>query len=113
MVLIYHLARKADWVAAEQTGAYHGGATDKRDGFIHFSTAAEIEISAGLYCKGMTDLLLIAVESASLGPVLRWENSRDGKSFPHVYGAIRREHVVSTSPLPLGADGRHEFPQLD
>jgi uncharacterized protein (DUF952 family) len=113
MVLIYHLARKADWAASEQTGAYDGGATDKRDGFIHFSTAAEIEISAGLYCKGLTDLLLIAVESTSLGAELRWETSRDGKSFPHVYGAIQPEHVVSVTPLPLGADGRHEFPQLD
>jgi uncharacterized protein (DUF952 family) len=113
MVLIYHLARKADWTVAEQSGAYNGGATDKRDGFIHFSTAAEIETSAGLYCKGMTDLLLIAVDSTSLGPELRWETSRDAKSFPHVYGAIQPEHVVSVSPLPLGADGRHKFPQLD
>jgi uncharacterized protein (DUF952 family) len=113
MSTIYHLAQKANWEAAEQTGLYAGGPTDARDGFIHFSSAAEVETSAALYCQGMTDLMLVAVESEKLGSELKWENSRGGISFPHLYGSLDTTLVDWAKPLPLGKDGRHEFPPLD
>ena len=113
MSTIYHLAHKANWEAAAQTGRYAGGPTDAQDGFIHFSVAAEIETSAALYCQGMSDLLLIAVESKKLGPALKWEKSRDGISFPHLYGDLDTTLVEWAKLLPLGKDGRHAFPPLD
>lgn len=113
MSTIYHLAQKENWEAAERSGLYAGGLTDTRDGFIHFSSDAEIETSAALYCQGMTDLMLVSVESEKLGPILKWESSRDGVSFPHLYGSLDTTIVNWVKPLPLGKDGLHEFPPLD
>ena len=113
MSTIYHLAQKPYWEAAERSGLYAGGPNDVRDGFIHFSSNTEIETSASLYCKGMADLILVAVNSEKLGPILKWENSRDGVFFPHLYGNLDTTLVEWTKLLKVGKDGRHEFPSLD
>ncbi|MBE88482.1 MAG: dihydroorotate dehydrogenase [Rhodospirillaceae bacterium] len=113
MSTIYHLAQKPYWEAAERSGLYAGGPNDVRDGFIHFSSNTEIETSASLYCKGMADLILVAVNSEKLGPILKWENSRDGVFFPHLYGNLDTTLVEWTKLLTVGKDGRHEFPSLD
>lgn len=113
MPMIYHLAREADWTTAAGTSRYEGGTADRKDGFIHFSTEAEIATSARLYCRGLTDLLLIAVEADNLSAALKWESSRDGKLFPHLYGALDPAQAAWAKPLPLGADGHHVFPPLD
>ena len=110
---IYTMVRAADWRLAEAAGAYHGSADDRRDGFLHFSTAAQIRASAARHRAGEADLLLVAVEAAALGPALRWEPAGSGKRpglFPHLYGALPLAAVRAVAPLPLGADGRHEFP---
>ena len=111
--LIYHMCRRAEWQAAEQAGVYRGSAQDAADGFIHFSTAAEIEGSAARHRAGQDDLVLIAVDPAALGPALRWEPARGGVLFPHLYGALPLDRVRWTKPLPLGAAGRHVFPTLE
>ncbi|HAA93953.1 MAG: glutathione S-transferase [Rhodospirillaceae bacterium] len=113
MPTIYHLAREADWKSALRSRRYEGGLADKNDGFLHFSSAEEIETSAELYCKGLADLLLIAVEAESLGDNLKWEMSRDNKAFPHLYGVLDPAHALWAKPLPLDADGNHIFPPLD
>ncbi len=111
--LIYTMVRAADWRQAEAAGAYAGSEDDRRDGFLHFSTAAQVRQSAAKHRAGEPDLVLVEVEAAALGEALRWEPAAGGKRpglFPHLYGALPVARVASVIPLPLGADGRHVFP---
>jgi len=111
-MLIYHMARDEDWQTLGPTGAYAGGAHDRRDGFIHFSNKDQIVESADKHRAGEEGLLLLAVETDELGDALRWEASRGGALFPHLYGPLPAASVVWTLPLPLDAQGRHIFPEL-
>ena len=108
--LIYHMCRRTEWEAARATGAYRGSSQDTADGFIHFSTAAQIRESARKHRAGQRDLVLVTVDAARLGAALKWEPSRDGALFPHLYGALPIDAVVRVGPLPLGPDGEHVFP---
>jgi uncharacterized protein (DUF952 family) len=110
--LIYHMCRAEEWQAAEAAGRYLGSTQDAADGFIHFSTAAQIVESAAKHRAGQDGLVLIAVDAASLGAALRWEASRGGQLFPHLYGALPLAAVRRVAKLTLGADGRHVFPPL-
>ncbi len=111
--LIYHMCRHEEWERAEATGRYCGSSQDAADGFIHFSTAAQIVESAAKHRAGQSGLVLIAADPAALGDALRWEASRGGALFPHLYGTLPRAAVRWVRALPLGADGRHVFPPLD
>jgi len=113
MSMIYHLAREAEWRASERLGLYEGTADDRRDGFLHFSTAAQVAESAARHRRGEADIVLVAADADSLGAALRWEPSRGGALFPHLYGALPLASVLWAKPLPLGADGLHRFPPLD
>lgn len=110
--LIYNLCRRPDWQAAEKLGRYDGSADDRRDGFIHFSTAAQVAESAARHRAGVADLVLIVVETERLGAALRWETSRGGQLFPHLYGSLRTIDATAIHDLPLGPDGCHVFPTL-
>jgi uncharacterized protein (DUF952 family) len=112
MNVIYHICRREEWEAAERAGAYHGSSQDKGDGFIHFSSAAQVKASAAKHRAGQTGLVLLAVDADRLGPALKWETSRGGALFPHLYGALPAAAVLSVHDLPLGADGLHVFPPL-
>jgi uncharacterized protein (DUF952 family) len=109
-MLIYKIADAAQWADAVTRGAFDGSADDKRDGFIHLSTAAQAHETAAKYFGGRADLILAAVRVEPLGKLLRWEPSRGGALFPHVYGALPISAVAWSRPLELGADGRHVFP---
>ena len=89
---------------------YQGAAVDRRDGYIHFSTGAQLAETAAKHFAGASDLVLVAVDADALGAALRWEPSRGGALFPHLYGALAFDCVLWTRPLPLGADGRHVIP---
>ena len=110
---IYHLANRDDWAAAQATGRYHGSPDDHRDGFIHFSTAAQVARSAATYRAGRHDLVLLGVDADVLGAALRWEPSGSGDLYPHLYGPLPTRAVHRTDPLPLGQGGGHVFPALD
>jgi uncharacterized protein (DUF952 family) len=109
--LIYTMVRGADWDAAQAAGHYAGSADDARDGFLHFSTAAQLRASAAKHRAGEAGLWLLEVEAAALGAALRWEpaGSRPGL-FPHLYGVLPLSAVRAALPLPLAADGLHVFP---
>ncbi len=107
---IYHICRRTEWAAAEADGSYHGSSQDKSDGFIHFSTASQVVASAAKHRAGQSGLVLLTVDPALLGDALRWEASRAGARFPHLYGALPLRAVRRVEALPLGADGRHVFP---
>lgn len=111
--LIFHVCKRADWGAALDSGQpYHGSADDLRDGFIHFSDAGQLEGSVAKHRAGQSGLVLLAVDPARLGAALKWEPSRGGALFPHLYGPLSAEAVIWARDLPLGADGRHVFPDL-
>jgi uncharacterized protein (DUF952 family) len=107
---IYHMCRCEEWAAARAAGSYAGSSQDKADGFIHFSTAAQVVESAARHRTGQSGLVLIEADSTALGDALRWERSRGGQLFPHLYGALPLDAVRRVADLPLGADGRHIFP---
>ena len=109
---IYKICESGLWREAERTGVFHGAAVDGRDGFIHFSTAAQVQETATRHFAGAADLLLIEVDADALGDALKWEVSRGGDLFPHLYGVLPLTAVRWARPLPLGGDGRHVFPEL-
>jgi uncharacterized protein (DUF952 family) len=113
MALIFKIVGAEEWRAAEAAGVFAGAAVDRADGAIHFSTAAQAPATAAEWFAGRADLLLAAVEADALGPALRWEPSRGGAPFPHLYGLLALDAVVWTRPPPLGADGRHRFGGLE
>ena len=110
--MIYHMCPAEAWEEAVATGRYTGTEDDRRDGFIHFSTADHIAESARRHRAGQQGLVLVAVEAARLGNRLRWEASRGGVLFPHLYGPLIPVETASVEPLPLGPDGEHMFPTL-
>jgi uncharacterized protein (DUF952 family) len=111
MTFIYKICTAAEWQAAEAKGVYRGSAVDARDGFIHFSAAEQAVETAARHFAGQRDLVLVAVDAEALGARLRWEPSRGGALFPHLYGALDLAAVRRVEPLPLDAAGRHVFPQ--
>lgn len=113
MPRIYKICPETLWREAERQGVFHGTPSDSRDGFIHFSTAAQLAETARKHFAGQDGLLLIAVDSDSLGPALAWEPSR-GRSelFPHLYGDLPLSAVERAVPLQLGPDGLHVLPDI-
>lgn len=109
--VIYKIASEASWREAIERGSFTGSPVDLRDGFIHFSTAAQVRATAAKHFAGVANLVLVAVATAGLD--LRWERSRGGDLFPHLYDALPLTTVEWVKPLPLGADGSHVFPPLD
>lgn len=110
MALIYKICPRDLWREAEAAGRFEGAPIDRQDGFIHFSTAAQAAETAARHFAGQADLLLIAVDAEALGDALRYEPSRGGDLFPHLYGPLLLDAVKSVDALPLDAEGRHVFP---
>jgi uncharacterized protein (DUF952 family) len=110
--VIYKICQANEWRDAERSGAFRGAAVDLADGYIHFSTAHQVAETASRHFAGIGDLVLVAVATAALGPALKWEPSRGGALFPHLYGILTLDAVLWVKPLPLGDDGRHQFPEL-
>lgn len=110
--LIYHMCKREEWERALATGSYGGSSQDQADGFIHFSTAEQVVESAAKHRAGQDGLVLLTVDSGVLGDALKWEASRGGALFPHLYGALPVGAVRQSDPLPLGPDGSHVFPAL-
>jgi uncharacterized protein (DUF952 family) len=112
MHILYKICPAALWREAERAGVFHGSEVDRRDNFIHFSTAAQVAETAARHFAGQSGLLLISVDASMLGSALKWEPSRGGALFPHLYGPLTLKAVKRVDPLPVGADGRHVFPAL-
>ncbi|WP_254019044.1 DUF952 domain-containing protein [Mesorhizobium escarrei] len=110
---IYKIVPERLWREAERNGRFTGAPIDVADGFIHFSTAGQAKETAAKHFAGQTGLLLVAIDGARLGDALKYEVSRGGALFPHLYGPLDLNAVVSVQPLPLGTDGLHQFPMLE
>ncbi|MGB0412656.1 MAG: DUF952 domain-containing protein [Pikeienuella sp.] len=109
-MLIYKIFARDEWAALDADGQTAGAPIDLADGYIHFSTAAQARETAAKHFAGRDGLVLAAVEAEKLGDALRWEPSRGGALFPHLYALLHRADVEWSRPLPLGADGVHVFP---
>ncbi|WP_421739539.1 DUF952 domain-containing protein [Caulobacter sp.] len=109
MTLIYKILPRADWEAAEAAGKFEGSPVDLADGFIHLSGADQAQETAAKWFVGQQGLLLLGVEAELLGEALKWEASRGGALFPHLYRPLLPAEVVTRKDLDLDADG---IPQL-
>ncbi|SLN63608.1 hypothetical protein PSA7680_03362 [Pseudoruegeria aquimaris] len=109
-MLIYKIFRTPEWEAFKAAGETLGAPVDLADGYVHFSTAAQAAETAAKHFAGEEGLWLLALESEALGAALKWEPSRGGALFPHLYRALRMEDVLWHAPLPL-VDGVHRFPE--
>ena len=107
---VYKIVAADLWQAAERDGVFAGAGIDLKDGFIHLSTRQQARRTAELHFAGQGNLVLVAVDEASLGEALKYEPSRGGDLFPHLYGPMAMTAVLSVRPLPLGTDGNHIFP---
>jgi uncharacterized protein (DUF952 family) len=96
VTLVYKVASRQEWEAAERDGVFQGAAIDKRDGYIHLSSAAQVETTVALYFADRDDLVLAALEAESFGAALKWEPSRGGDLFPHLYATLPLDRVAWT-----------------
>jgi uncharacterized protein (DUF952 family) len=110
---IYKICEQTAWRVAQRDGKYRGSAVDRHDGFIHFSTAAQVAETAAKHFAGEKNLILVAVESNGLGTALKWEPSRGGALFPHLYGALPLAAVRWARPLADEVGGRRALPEFD
>ena len=107
--IVYKITPQSDWREAEKSGVFKGAPIDLADGFIHFSTADQVAETAAKHFSGQSDLLLVAIDAGALGPALKYEVSRGGALFPHLYANLDMSSVLWAKPMPLGADGVHEI----
>lgn len=105
MSRIYKIMPQAEWKAAQAAGRFEGSAVDHLDGYIHFSTSGQAQETARRHFRGQAGLVVLEIEAADLGPALRWEPSRGGDLFPHLYGALEAAHVRAVTDAPLDGDG--------
>ena len=113
---VYKILTAAAWDEACREGVFHGAPVDLADGYIHFSTAAQVRETAGKHFAGLADLVLVGFDADGFdadgfGVALKWEPSRGGALFPHLYAALDPALAIEVAPLPLGPDGRHRFPE--
>lgn len=105
MTRVYKILKRAEWDAAVRAGRFDGAAIDLADGYIHLSTAAQAQETARRYFSGQSGLALVRFDAARLGAALRWEPSRGGDLFPHVYGPLDPALAEAVSDIELDADG--------
>lgn len=112
-MLIFKIVGVSAWQAAKVQGEFQGAAVDLQDGYIHFSTAQQVRETAAKHFYGQRDLLLVAVDPERLGEALRWEPSRGGDLFPHLYAPLSMDAVVAESSMPWDSEGKvHQFSDL-
>jgi uncharacterized protein (DUF952 family) len=110
MTLIYKITDAAVWADAASRGRFEGAPIDLADGYIHFSDASQVEETARKYFAGQANLLLVAFEAEVFGSALKWEVSRGGALFPHLYATLDPSLALWAKPLPWTGDA-HDFPR--
>jgi uncharacterized protein (DUF952 family) len=106
---VYKIVHAPQWHAAVVSGIFEGSADDKRDGFIHLSTAEQLPGTIAKYFRGQSDVLLVAYDCSTLALHLKWEASRGGLEFPHYYAPLPTAAALWSSPMPLGVDDLPSF----
>lgn len=106
----YKILTAAELTALERDGSFAGSPDDQRDGFIHLSTADQLSGTLARHFSGQDELRIVAVDLAGLGAALKWETSRGGEQFPHLYAPLTLETVIAYGPLKRGDDGTVKLP---
>ena len=109
-MIIYHMCKKCEWLDFKDKKFYEGSSQDKKDGFIHFSTADQIVESAWKHRRGQDNLVLLSVKSNQIKNILKWEKVSGGRLFPHVYGTLLLKNIFQVDILRLSKNGSHIFP---
>jgi uncharacterized protein (DUF952 family) len=109
-IMTYKICTENEWQQLQESGSYSGSLDDLRDGFVHLSAANQVARTAARFFAGRGDLVLLAINSDSLGDALRWETSPSGSVYPHLYIPLPLDAVAAATPLTLGPDGRHVLP---
>jgi len=109
--LIYKVCAAAEWRVAQAAGTYQGAPVDLADGFIHFSAPHQLRETVRRYFAESSDLVLVEVKTAALGDGIKWEPSRGGDLFPHLYGDLALSAVTRSWPFPQGPGGERQYPQ--
>jgi uncharacterized protein (DUF952 family) len=109
-MLVFKIVHTDEWRIAQGAGAYTGSADDRRDGFIHLSTSAQLAGTLARHFADASDLMLVALDSDRLGGALKWEPGRDGENFPHLYSDLDLASVLWTSAIPLKSPGVFALP---
>ncbi len=109
--VIYKICSAQEWRSAVKDGRYVGAAVDLKDGFIHFSVAHQVQETAAKHFRGQADLVLIAFRADDFGDDLKWEASRGGDLFPHLYRTLETDHAIWQEALPLDEDGIPTIPE--
>ena len=110
MTLIYKIISRTEWAAACAVGEFVGAEIDLADGFIHFSAAEQVRETANKHFTGRSDLLLLSVDCDRLGDAVKWEPSRGGDLFPHLYDMLQVADVMQVDEMSLNGAGQHVFP---
>ncbi len=110
MSLLFKILPEDTWESAKKAGKFEGSPLDRSDGFIHLSAADQVRETAARHFAGQAGLVLVAIDSEALGDSLKWEPSRGGALFPHIYGDLPLAAVRWVKPLPM-TNGRHQFPE--
>lgn len=113
MTLIFKIMNKATWVKAQETGEFLGSEHDQRDGFIHFSNEDQLKGTLAKHYQGQKDLLLLAFKANDFGKNLKWEPSRGGALFPHLYAPLPTSTNLWEKPLEIANDGTHIIPKIE
>ncbi len=108
--LIFKICTIELWDEAQKAGIFSGAPVDHQDGYIHFSTGRQLAETAAKHFADQSDLLLLTIAAHSLGEDLKWEPSRNGDLFPHLYAPLKLTDVVQVDPLPLDSSGVHAIP---
>ena len=109
-MLVYKVCTRDEWNTLNACGVFSGSPDDLRDGFIHLSAANQVARTTARFFTGRPDLMLLAIDPVRLGAGLKWEQSSSGAQYPHFYGALPLDSVISTTSLDIGPDGRHILP---
>ncbi len=110
--LVYKICPSAQWSRAVAAGSYAGSAVDRADGFIHFSTATQAPETAAKHFAGQHDLVLVQIDTALFpADALKWEPSRGGALFPHLYASLPVAAALRVDPLPWRDGAGHQFPE--
>lgn len=106
---LFRICRQDEWEAVRAGAAYRGSDMDRRDGFIHLSSGPQVLETLQTHFRGVSDLVVLRIDPSSFGPSLRWEPSRGGGLFPHLYGALPLSAVLEIIPVPEDADDRRRL----
>lgn len=109
--MIYKILRADEWADLQRLGQTDGAPVDVSDGFIHFSTAAQVAETLRRHFAAEPRLMLLTLDPGKLGPALRWEPSRGGDLFPHLYAPLRLADVVAAQPIAQDDTGAHRLPE--